>query len=372
MRKTIFTVWWAANGLLLVAIAAVGLRIASASEGSNLYAGLTPPDSLPAVKSSAKREALGTEMLRDLPNPLRLDKSGGSGGATAGGRSDLARIALLHGIDQLAGDLNSATAYLYLPSRKIQANAYFGEDIRDSATGEGIPELAGWKLAGLIPGGAVFRNGKAEETLRIGESPWSGGGGIAGGPGAGSTDVGLAPQVVRQWAFSAKASSEYSPDGWSAQQTCGPPNTEQAGDRQTAWTTKQQNDGEEWIELTYSLAVIPVGVRIHETCGPGAVIRVEAINAGGAWQVLWQGSDPTKGQQIAWFGVPFDPPQFSTRSIKITLDTRLVQGWNQIDAVELVGKTAQESAVSETKKSEPQLPFPNRERARTARRRRGR
>ncbi|MBI4564294.1 MAG: hypothetical protein HY716_06340 [Planctomycetes bacterium] len=350
MRKSIIRFWWVLNALLLPAFVAASLHVVATSEDAGLFAGVGPPDVLPAFPIKRIHEAEGTELLRDLPNPLRMSKQSGKKPAE---RSRLAEIAVLHGIDQMAGDSNSATAYIYLPLRKLQVNAYLGEDIRDSATGEGISELAGWKLAGLIPGGAVFRNGTSEETLRIGASPWSGSGGIISEHGLASTQVGHAPQITRQWAISAKASSEHTPAAWSAQQACGAPNTDKPGSQQTAWATKQQNTGEEWIELTYSLAVIPVGVRIHEVCAPGAVVRVEAINAGGAWQVLWQGTDPTKGQQMAWFEVPFDSRPFSTRSIRITLNTASVQGWNEIDAVELVGKIRDERGHSEEHTKEP-------------------
>ncbi|MBI4563755.1 MAG: hypothetical protein HY716_03560 [Planctomycetes bacterium] len=370
MKKATFAVWWAVNAMLLAAIAAVGVHVASISEGAKLYNGLIPPQPLPPYPFK-KREALGTEMLRELPNPLRLPEGEASNGPrNASARSVLAQVALLHGIDQLAGDPKSATAYLYLPSRKMQANAYCGEPILDSATGEEIAELAGWKLARLIPGGAVFRNGAVEETLRIGDSPWSSGGGIAGGPGGASADVGLAPQVIRQWAISAKASSEYGGaqnEGYKAQQACGAPNIQQAGDQPQSWATQNPDGGEEWIELTYSIAVVPVGIRIHETNAPGAVVRVEAVNLGGTYQILWSGADPMKGQQIAWFEVPFDPPQFTTRTIKITLDTKLVPGWNEIDAVELLGKTQQEAPSSDTNPGDSG-PF-KRKKAKTAQKR---
>ncbi|MBI4564117.1 MAG: hypothetical protein HY716_05420 [Planctomycetes bacterium] len=351
MKKATFAVWWAVNAMLLAAIAAVGVRVASTSERAGLYNGPIPPQPLPPYPFT-KREALGTEMLRDLPNPLRLPEGGGSNGSkNASGRSDLAQIALLHGIDQLAGDPKSATAYLYLPSRKMQANAYCGEPILDGATGEEISELAGWKLARLISGGAVFRNGAAEAVLKIGSSPWSGAGRRADGREI-TTDVRELPH--RQWAIAAKASSEAGPAqnaNYKAQQACGAPNSMQARRQPTAWAPQRPNAGEEWLELTYSLPVRPVGVRIHESNRPGAVVRVEAINAGGAWEVLWQGTDPTKGQRIAWFEVPFDPPAFSTRTIRITLNGRSVSGWNEIDAVELIGVLSGGSGSSQREKT---------------------
>ncbi|MBI4565173.1 MAG: hypothetical protein HY716_10820 [Planctomycetes bacterium] len=347
MRKAIFSLWWSVNALLLIGIVVAGLRVASTSDGSRLWASVVPPTQVPPIPFKKRRESLGTELLQKLPNPLRTARGTGAKHPVSSGFSELA---LLHGIDQMAGDPASATAYLYLPSRKIQVNAYLGEAIRDGA-GEDIPELAGWTLARLISGGAVFRNGAVEAVLKIGSSPWSGAGGMADGREI-TTDVRELPQ--RQWAMAAKASSEFGPPqnaNHKAQQACGAPNSMPAGRHPTAWAPRRPNVGEEWLELTYSLPVRPTGVRIHESNRPGAVVRVEAINAGGAWEVLWQGADPMKGQQIAWFEVPFDPPAFSTRTIRITLDGRSVGGWNEIDAVELIGTLSGGSGTSRKEKT---------------------
>ncbi|MBI4563475.1 MAG: PDZ domain-containing protein [Planctomycetes bacterium] len=171
IRNAVFGFWWAANGLLFLGLVAESLYVASTSDGSGLLAGLFPPQPLPSAAFQKARDAGGTELLRDLPNPLNVPKESGS--TSSPRRSELSEVALLHGIDQVTGDSNSATAYLFLPSRRIEANAYLGEVIRDSATGQEIPELAGWKLARLIPGGAVFRKGSSEETLRIDTLPSS-------------------------------------------------------------------------------------------------------------------------------------------------------------------------------------------------------
>ncbi|MBI4563754.1 MAG: hypothetical protein HY716_03555 [Planctomycetes bacterium] len=145
--------------------------------------------------------------------------------------------------------------------------------------------------------------------------------------------------LYRQWANHARASSEYSAEGWSARQACGAPNTPTAGDQPTAWASLDPNGGLQWIELSYELPVQPVGVRIHQTHNPGAVVRIEAGGAQKQWTLLWQGADRA-AECPRWLDVRFDPPPFSTRAIKITLDTKLVPGWNEIDAVELIGRPA--------------------------------
>jgi hypothetical protein len=144
---------------------------------------------------------------------------------------------------------------------------------------------------------------------------------------------------LRQWATGARASSEYQTDSWSARQATGKPNTSQGGDAVTAWASSSADSDEEWLELTYDQAVRPTLVRIHETYNPGAVSKVEAKDAKGAWHVLWHGQDPTRAVP-GWFDVRVDP-SFSTREIRVTIDNDAVSGWNEIDAVELIGEPAE-------------------------------
>ena len=324
MRKTL-ALLWAGNTLALLGIGALGVQIASAKRESNLPAGVTAPMSMPPL--GMNKEALETDALRHLPNPLLPTKA--SSGPS--GSSKLSGVILLLGVDEIEGVPGSATAYLMLIGRKVHVNAYCGEAILDITTGAEIPELAGWKLARVIKGGAVFRNGSSEETMKVDDSIGSG----SGGPGQAGDAGGGASQ--RQWASVARASSEYSPQDWNAQQACGAPNTMQAGDIPTAWTTQNPDGGPEWIELSYGASVHATGVRIHETFNPGAVVKVEALKGGGEWHPLWQGSDPLAGQPMGWFEVPFNPLSFSTNTIRVTLDTARVPGFNEIDAVELIG-----------------------------------
>ncbi|HTF55916.1 MAG TPA: alpha/beta hydrolase-fold protein [Planctomycetota bacterium] len=147
----------------------------------------------------------------------------------------------------------------------------------------------------------------------------------------------------KQWAASGKASSEYSGQGkanesdWSAQQACGKPDTDEDGDHPTAWASQEPDGGQEWLELTYKAAVRPAQVRVHESFNPGAVARIEALDAGKKWQVLWKGKDSTTVSP-GILDVQFDPPNFVTRVIRITLDSSEVEGWNEIDAVQLIGE----------------------------------
>lgn len=141
---------------------------------------------------------------------------------------------------------------------------------------------------------------------------------------------------VRQWATSATASSEYGNPNWGAVQATGPPNTMRAGDAVTAWAPRAQDGGAEWLELKYTTPVHATRVRVRETHNPGAVVRVEAIDAAGEVLTLWEGRDPTT-QAPGWLDVRCPPTKALVQTIKVHLDTTLVPDWQEIDAVELVG-----------------------------------
>jgi hypothetical protein len=141
---------------------------------------------------------------------------------------------------------------------------------------------------------------------------------------------------VRQWAVTARASSEFSATSWSAMQATGKPDTTDAGDIRTAWASRVADGGEEWLELTYEQPVLATHVRIHETYNPGAVRRVEARDAEGNWQVLWEGTTPAT-EPKRWFLIAFRRTPVATSTIRVVLDSAAVAGWNEIDAVELVG-----------------------------------
>lgn len=143
---------------------------------------------------------------------------------------------------------------------------------------------------------------------------------------------------VHQWAVTARASSEYRDTAWSAMQATGKPDTLNPGDAQTAWASLTADGGEEWLELGYDAPVFPSKVRVHETYCPGAIVKVEARDDRGAWKVIWQGRHPVK-EAGGWFEVE-TTGALPTRAIRLTLDSAGVSGWNEIDAVELVGDSA--------------------------------
>lgn len=147
-------------------------------------------------------------------------------------------------------------------------------------------------------------------------------------------------QQIRQWAAEAEASSEYSDPEWAAIQAMGSPNTPRCGDYQTAWATAG-SDSKEWIKVKFPLAVHVTGVNIIQTFNPNQVIKVELIGAFDRSIEIYN-KPPNQVDQPCPYTllVPIEKTAGRFDTVRITIDqSHLGLGWNQIDAVELVGET---------------------------------
>jgi hypothetical protein len=121
---------------------------------------------------------------------------------------------------------------------------------------------------------------------------------------------------------------------WSVQQLLGPPDTFSDGDHATAWASLEPDGGHEWVEAEFERDLVPSSLVIRETFNPGAVVKVEAADGSGDYHVVWAGQDPTR-QSPGELVISFPRGAFATRKVLIHLDTTLVSGWNEIDAVGL-------------------------------------
>lgn len=134
---------------------------------------------------------------------------------------------------------------------------------------------------------------------------------------------------------------------WAAVQMTGPPDTPLAGDLVTAWASKSPEMGPVWVELEYAEAVTPEQVRVHETQAPGAVARILGQRADGTWVALWEGT-AAGAAAPTWFEPRLESVRFATQRIRLIVDTDRVEGWNEIDAVELVGDGRRQWALRAT------------------------
>ena len=123
--------------------------------------------------------------------------------------------------------------------------------------------------------------------------------------------------------------------GWGPEQLTGPPDTDKAGDIQTAWASREPDAGSEWLWLDFERPTPLAEVRIRETFNPGAISKVTAV-VNGQEVLLWEGT-AAGGQAPRDFVVPVSG-NISAGSVVVHLDASRVEGWNEIDAVELVGR----------------------------------
>lgn len=123
---------------------------------------------------------------------------------------------------------------------------------------------------------------------------------------------------------------------WDTDEVTGPPNTPKFGDRNTAWASKTQDGQQEWLVLSFAQPVAAKAVQIHENHRPGAVSRITLYPLDGTETQLWQGTDPTPQSAPGGVSTIAISPKQPIQRIKIYLDSHLVPGWNEIDAVGLV------------------------------------
>ena len=146
-----------------------------------------------------------------------------------------------------------------------------------------------------------------------------------------------AGESIRQWAISAVASSEYGDSDWNAMQATGEPNTVECGDHVTAWASSDSATVE-WIELIYAEAVFPTEINIHQSYNPNQVSKVELLDTAGNYHVVYEAAPAWQDLCPFVLKITVDDADYQVLSIRITIDQTVVQSWNEIDAVELVGK----------------------------------
>jgi len=147
-----------------------------------------------------------------------------------------------------------------------------------------------------------------------------------------------APEPISQWAADAVASSQYSDPDWAALQAVGEPDTPECGDYGTAWASADGGTVE-WLDVYYDTPVYVIGIDIIQTHNPDQVIQVDLIDLDGQIVPLYT-QDPHAMEQSCPYLLTIDVGQtdFLVQGVRITIDQSVLGlGWNEIDAVELVG-----------------------------------
>jgi len=122
-------------------------------------------------------------------------------------------------------------------------------------------------------------------------------------------------------------------------QATGASNTLTYGDFPTSWASHQADNSIQWLELEYSKPVYATDINMIETYNPGTLIRVDAKDNNNVYHTVWAGTDPGIGvsDRISWSNISFPQTTYPVSAMRLFFETDLVPGWNEIDAVQLVG-----------------------------------
>ena len=145
--------------------------------------------------------------------------------------------------------------------------------------------------------------------------------------------------VLYQWGLSAEASTEFANPEWGAEQASGIPDAPGCGDYQFAWASAA-SDSIATLEVTFSTAVYPLEIVIHESYNPDQVVKVEVFDqeTGGYYAVMQKNPIQVDRPCPYQLVIPVEGIDFRTNLVRITVDqSQLGQGWNEIDAVQLIG-----------------------------------
>jgi tetratricopeptide (TPR) repeat protein len=165
----------------------------------------------------------------------------------------------------------------------------------------------------------------------------------AAGPRHWVGDAALPAAADGQWAVAARAGSQYGEADYSALRATGAPDVPGADDHPNAWCPALRDSGSDWLELSFEQAAPATEVRVRQSFGPGAIVKVEAIEPDGQGHTWWEGVDPFGQDGFAddavWFGVRVPLTTYDVQKIRLTLDLGAHSRWKQIDAVQLLGAT---------------------------------
>ena len=145
--------------------------------------------------------------------------------------------------------------------------------------------------------------------------------------------------VLFQWAVGAEASTEFSSPEWSAAQALGIPDSPGCGDYQFAWASAA-SDSIDTLVLEYPTLVYPLEIVVYESFNPDQVVKVEVLDpdSGRFYTVLQKNPVQIDRPCPYELVIPVKGIIFKTNTVRITLDqSQLGLGWNEIDAVELIG-----------------------------------
>jgi len=147
------------------------------------------------------------------------------------------------------------------------------------------------------------------------------------------TPPALPPAMI--WSSNVRAlSTQYGTDDWSAKRALGAPDVYPAGgDQVNAWASESADDRTEFLELGLARAARISAVEVYETYNPGAVTQIELIAASGTRTVVHRARPEALGSDAHLLRAELGCTSEPIVGVKVTIDSRAIEGWNEIDAV---------------------------------------
>ena len=158
----------------------------------------------------------------------------------------------------------------------------------------------------------------------------------------------LSGTPTSEWASKVVAfSSQYDTSAYSAAQALGAPNVTSYGDNREAWCPKNQNGTTESLTVGYATPIYANGITVRESSGNGFVTKLELRNAAtGAYETVWQGTDSTAQGTPGDLKVAFAQRSYLVDAVRVTTNTSQSTTWEEVDAVQLSGVTADAPATT--------------------------
>ncbi|WBA41293.1 OmpA family protein [Hymenobacter canadensis] len=139
------------------------------------------------------------------------------------------------------------------------------------------------------------------------------------------------------WAAKVAAVSSQKAEGkeaFSPEKVLGEPNAQPLGQvSNEAWIPRKESN-DEFIEVRFGKSLIAKQVTVVENFNPGSVVKIELIDTrGGKHQVYANDSPGPIPEQFRSLQVTFAPGTYRTIGVLVTMNTKAVNGVNQIDAI---------------------------------------
>ncbi len=129
-------------------------------------------------------------------------------------------------------------------------------------------------------------------------------------------------------------SSDISTIPGTAEQVIGEPNVTTYGANSLAWSSATADKQREHLELTFEQPQQINTIKIWQTFNPGAIDTIYVQNPfTQAWEKVWEGTATSQVGQINILSAKFPQTSFLVQFVRIALNSSMVSGFNEIDAV---------------------------------------